>query len=328
MPSRRGGRVFAETCGDKRIAGIRGGVERARAGGYELGEITDLVSNWHTHHSRMKGNMTPRPLALSPSRANDYQQCPLKYRFRAIDRLPEPKTEAQVKGNLVHAVLEEMHAWPREQRTFPAAVKQIKPSWTKMLEQDATQAEPIEDEHQLFVDARTLLRGYFEMENPLGFDSHEQEMYVDTVLPNGVPVRGFIDRVDIAPTGEVRVVDYKTGKKPSPRFSAEAQFQMRFYALVYWRLFGTIPHQLRLMYLKVKDSMFLAPSREELEYFERDLGDLWAKIEADGTSGKFRPKKSKLCDWCSFQSLCPEFGGTPPSYPGWPGSTADTADES
>jgi putative RecB family exonuclease len=52
---------------------------------------------------------TPRPLALSPSRASDYNQCPLLYRLRAIDRLPEPKTVAQVKGTLVHAVLEDMH---------------------------------------------------------------------------------------------------------------------------------------------------------------------------------------------------------------------------
>ena len=265
--------------------------------------------------------MTPRPLALSPSRANDYMQCPLKYRLRAIDRIPEPKTEAQVKGTLAHAVLEDMHTWPREQRTYPAAVKRIKPAWEQMLIDDPTCVEPIPDPHQLFVDVRSLLHGYFSMENPLGFDSHAQEMPIDTVLPNGVPVRGFIDRVDIAPTGEVRVVDYKTGKKPLPRYSAEAQFQMRFYALVYWRLFGTIPHQLRLMYLKVIDSMFLTPSREELEYFERDLGDLWGKIEADGRTGRFRPTPSKLCDWCSFTELCPAFGGTPPVYPGWPGSS-------
>ena len=69
--------------------------------------------------------------------------------------------------------------------------------------------------------------------------------------------------------------------------------------------------------------MFLAPSKEELEYFERDLADLWGKIASDGREGRFRPKTSKLCGWCSFQALCPEFGGTPPEYPGWPGATAD-----
>lgn len=70
----------------------------------------------------------PRPLALSPSRAGDYQQCPLLYRFRAIDRLPEPKTVAQVKGTLVHAVLEEMHKLPRQDRLYPTAVKRLKPT--------------------------------------------------------------------------------------------------------------------------------------------------------------------------------------------------------
>lgn len=265
----------------------------------------------------------PRPLAISPSRASDYKRCPLQYRLRAIDKIPEPSTEAQVKGTLVHAVLEEMFAWPREQRTYPAAVKRLKPNWEKMREEDPTCAEPVKDEYQLLVDARTLLRGYFTMENPLGFDAHAQEMPVDFTLPNGVPVRGFIDRVDIAPTGEVRVVDYKTGKKPLPRYSEDAQFQMRFYALVYWRMFGVVPTQLKLMYLKVMDSMILAPSREELEYFERDLAELWFKIEADGKSGNFRPQQSKLCGWCAFQHLCPVFGGTPPEYPGWPGSRAE-----
>lgn len=256
------------------------------------------------------------PLALSPSRCGDYLQCPLLFRFRALDRLPEPKTVAQVKGTLVHAVLEEMHKLPREQRLYPAAVKQLKPTWADMCAKDKDLLElvPEEELYDFLVECRSLLRGYFEMENPQGFDAYATEMYVDTVLPNGVPVRGFIDRVDVAPTGQVRVVDYKTGKKPLPRYSDQAKFQMRFYALVYWRLYGRIPDQLRLMYLKVMDSMFLAPSKEELEYFERDLADLWAKIQADIEAGQFKTKTSKLCGWCPHQSLCPEFGGKPPEF--------------
>lgn len=256
------------------------------------------------------------PLALSPSRCGDYLQCPLLFRFRALDRLPEPKTVAQVKGTLVHAVLEEMHKLPREQRLYPAAVKQLKPTWADMCAKDKDLLElvPEEELYDFLVECRSLLRGYFEMENPQGFDAYATEMYVDTVLPNGVPVRGFIDRVDVAPTGQVRVVDYKTGKKPLPRYSDQAKFQMRFYALVYWRLYGRIPDQLRLMYLKVMDSMFLAPCKEELEYFERDLADLWVKIQADIEAGQFKTKTSKLCGWCPHQSLCPEFGGNPPEF--------------
>ncbi|APT84755.1 RecB family exonuclease [Corynebacterium aquilae] len=269
----------------------------------------------------------PKPLALSPSRASDYQQCPLLYRFRAIDRLPEPTTYAQITGTLVHAVLENLHQLPTPERTYPAAVKMIKPEWEKAVTKDPTLRGVIGDtpdkELDFFVTCRSLVRGYFEMENPQGFSAEKCEMYVNTTLPNGVPVRGFIDRVDVAPTGQVRVVDYKTGKKPLPRYAAAARFQMRFYALVYWRMFNIIPDQLRLMYLKVSDSLILTPSQEELEYFEKDLGHLWSNIEADGKSGNFRPKTSKLCGWCAHQDLCPEFGGTPPEYPGWPGSVAE-----
>ena len=39
----------------------------------------------------------PRRPALSPSRAADFKQCPLLYRFRAIDRLAELPTRAQVR---------------------------------------------------------------------------------------------------------------------------------------------------------------------------------------------------------------------------------------
>src|SRR4051794_33321455 len=52
---------------------------------------------------------TPRRPSLSPSRAADFKSCPLLYRFRTIDRLPERKTRAAVRGTLVHAVLEKLY---------------------------------------------------------------------------------------------------------------------------------------------------------------------------------------------------------------------------
>src|SRR5699024_8930218 len=48
----------------------------------------------------------PMAPALSPSRASDFMQCPPLYRFRVVDRLPEPPNPAAARGTLVHAALE------------------------------------------------------------------------------------------------------------------------------------------------------------------------------------------------------------------------------
>ena len=78
----------------------------------------------------------PRRPALSPSRANDFKQCPLLYRFRAIDRLPEVPTAAQVRGTLVHAVLERLFLLPAGERTPEAARALLGPTWARLCEDD------------------------------------------------------------------------------------------------------------------------------------------------------------------------------------------------
>src|SRR3712207_9271155 len=60
---------------------------------------------------------SPRRPSLSPSRAADFKTCPLLYRFRTIDRLPERKSLAAVRGTLVHAVLERLYDLPARRRT-------------------------------------------------------------------------------------------------------------------------------------------------------------------------------------------------------------------
>jgi putative RecB family exonuclease len=128
-------------------------------------------------------------------------------------------------------------------------------------------------------------------------------------------IRGYVDRLDISPAGDLRVVDYKTGGAPREAFEARALFQLKFYALVLWRIHGVVPRVLRLLYLRDAEVCDYSPDRDELLRFERNLLALWQAIERAIETGDFRPQPSRLCGWCSYQAHCPTFGGTPPPYP-------------
>ena len=265
---------------------------------------------------------TRRP-ALSPSRASDFKQCPLLYRFRAVDRLPEVPTKAQLRGTLVHSVLERLFALPQQDRLPVRARELLEPAWTELTGERPEWAELFtgEDAGQVaewLGSAEKLLDSYFALEDPRRLDPEACELHVEIELDSGVRLRGYVDRLDVAPTGEIRVVDYKTGTAPREIGEAKAMFQMKFYAVVLWRLRGIVPRQLKLMYLTDGQSLAYAPDEPELRRFERTLEAIWQAILRAGKTGDFRPSPSRLCDWCAHQSLCPSFGGTPPEYPGWP----------
>src|SRR4051795_6895360 len=78
---------------------------------------------------------TPRRPSLSPSRAADFKTCPLLYRFRTIDRLPEKKSRAAVRGTLVHAVLEKLYDLPAAERTVEAAQTLLDPAWAELRQE-------------------------------------------------------------------------------------------------------------------------------------------------------------------------------------------------
>lgn len=61
-------------------------------------------------------------------------QCPLLYRFRVIDKLPEKPSEAATRGTLVHAVLERLFDAPAADRTAPRARALIPGQWDRLLE--------------------------------------------------------------------------------------------------------------------------------------------------------------------------------------------------
>lgn len=254
--------------------------------------------------------------ALSPSRAADFMQCPLLYRFRVIDRLPEPPSAAAARGTLVHAALERVFDLPASARTPDAAVDLLPGVWDRLVAQEPALASLFEEEGrgEWFADAAALVQRWFTVEDPEHLEPAEREMYVEAEV-DGLVLRGYVDRLDVAPDGRMRVVDYKTGRAPSELFEGKALFQMRFYALVLWRTRGVVPTMLQLVYLKDGQVLRFAPTQAQLLATERKIQALWLAIERAATTGDWRPRTSRLCDWCHHQAACPEFGGTPPPLP-------------
>jgi len=254
---------------------------------------------------------------LSPSRAADFKTCPLLFRFRSIDRLPEPPTPDKARGTLVHAVLERLFDHPAGERTPAVAASLIEPQWRRLVEEEPELGEmfPAEEEPGFLASATELLDGYFAVEDPRRLEPAEREALIEAIVEDQLLIRGYVDRLDVSPGGDLRVVDYKTGGAPREAFEARALFQLKFYALVLWRTRGIVPRVLRLLYLRDAEICDYAPDAEELMRFERTLLALWRAIEAATQAQDFRPKPSKLCGWCSHQVRCPEFGGQIPPFP-------------
>lgn len=257
--------------------------------------------------------------SLSPSRASDFMTCPLLYRFRVIDKLPEAPSVDAVRGSVVHKVLEELFDLPAVQRTHARANEMLAPVWARLLEEEPELAEMFGPETVDLVtwldQCRDLLGRYFRLEDPQRLEPAEREVHVATELGSGLVIHGYIDRVDQAPTGELRIVDYKTGKSPGEHFEAKALFQMRFYALVMWRTRGVVPRMLQLIYLGNAELLRYEPDEADLLATERKVEALWVAIRRAYDTGEWRPRKSVLCGWCDHQALCPAWGGTPPPLP-------------
>lgn len=256
--------------------------------------------------------------ALSPSRASDFMQCPLLYRFRVIDKLPTPPSPAAARGTLVHSVLERLFDLTAAERTPQAAHDLLPGEWERMVAEDPALVAMLTDEDVTddvwFQEAARLIDVWFTLEDPQRLEPAERELAVEQEI-EGLTLRGYVDRLDVAPDGSMRVVDYKTGRSPAERFEHKSLFQMKFYALVLWRMRGEVPKLLQLVYLRNGEILRYAPDEADLLATQRKVLALWAAIQRAAETADWRPSPGPLCDWCDFKPLCPAFGGTPPPLP-------------
>ncbi|MDR1862176.1 MAG: PD-(D/E)XK nuclease family protein [Candidatus Ancillula sp.] len=259
---------------------------------------------------------------LSPSKVKDFMQCPLMYKFKVVDQLSSPPGIDALRGTHTHAVLEELFKLKSADRTVENAYGLIEYVWPIIMKKNATYYSEVPEVSQIENDAefrekyhseiRGCIDNYFKLENPAKLNMvTAQEKWVQTDLDDKAKLGGFIDRVEESDVAGVRISDYKTGKTPTGQFSTKDLFQMMFYSLIWAKEHkGDIPKQVKLLYLKDGGVIADQPNQKKLDEVEANIKEIWAKIQDAQENNEWTSCQSKLCDYCNFKPICPEFGGS------------------
>jgi putative RecB family exonuclease len=243
---------------------------------------------------------------LSPSRASDFKVCPQLFKFRAIDRLPEPTTVWQARGTTAHLALQRLFDLPPEQRTPESLYQLFRAAWTELRHEDdfAGLFATLEEERAWGLESLALLANYFGLEDPRRLDPIDRELDMVEEL-DGITIRGILDRIDQLPDGRLVITDYKSGKAPPEIFALPAFFAMKIYAVLIRRRWGRTAAELRLLYLNGPTVYRLQIDDRQLDAMERQLRALWEAIDRAIERDQFPPRPGRLCDWCSFRDRCP-----------------------
>ena len=254
----------------------------------------------------------PLPSSLSPSKVASFKDCALAFKFAAIDRLPEPPSPWSTKGTLVHRALELLFCEPPERRSLEVALTQLDRAQEELRDDPDFTGLVLdaEAESAFFAEADQLVRRYFELEDPTHIRPIGLELKLEARV-GSLTLRGIIDRLELDDNGDLIVTDYKTGKVPRQAFEQTRLGGVHFYAFLCEQAFGARPARIQLLYLSEPVAIVAEPSEQSIRGLRQRTAAIWTAVERACERDDFRPRPSRLCDWCAFRDYCPAWGGDP-----------------
>ena len=269
--------------------------------------------------------------ALSYSSYRTYQECPLRWKFLYVDKLPEAPRGYFTFGRVVHSVLEELVAplvVPTARRAGESDRQRTLDEWHAHPPGSTPPARWMTSEEMLAAyDRAWSSEGYLSAEEESRYRALGRELllrYYDFLVRerpmpvaveehletrwDGIPVHGYIDRIDRTPSGGLEIVDYKTSRELSSEDARESD-QLSLYQVLVESNYAEPVHGLTLYHLRSLTPLRTAPrERIALEGLHNRLGTAYDGIRAEA----FEPTPGRHCTRCDFRDRCPEFRAVPP----------------
>jgi putative RecB family exonuclease len=248
-------------------------------------------------------------LRLSYSRVDTYERCPLKFRFRYIDKLPSRPGPDLSWGSAIHAALEAW--WDRKLPEPPPVEVMYRALYDRW---DDTGFDGMEREEKLkwYRHARTILARHHELYARDYLPAVACEQWFELDIGDDVAVCGSIDHVARTPGGGLGIVDWKTNRRAQSRGDVANSLQLAVYTLAARELWGKEPEWVALDFVVPGVRVTVERDQIDVDGALTRLHDVADMIRAEA----FDPAPSRLCDWCDYRAVCPAFEGEGPDVPG------------
>ncbi|PIV86228.1 MAG: hypothetical protein COW50_02735, partial [Candidatus Moranbacteria bacterium CG17_big_fil_post_rev_8_21_14_2_50_41_107] len=231
------------------------------------------------------------------------RNCPLKYKFREIDKIKEPKSKEAVFGTLIHAVLKYIHTPALLAPTIDQALDYFSKGWNSEVYENEM------EERSAFSQGVTIIQNYLAHTKPNDYNIVNLESRFAIEIGDESTgkhiVSGIIDRIDKTEEG-YEIIDYKTTRKMPSQDKVDNDIQLSIYLKAFLARYPKeIDHldkiTVSLYYVKHGVKLSSKRTQEQLDTLEKLFLEVIKSIEEE----KFDPILSPLCDWCGYQNICP-----------------------
>lgn len=242
-----------------------------------------------------------------------FRNCPLKYKYRNIDKIKAPKNIDALFGSSIHASLKFMFQRGPLYPTLDEIINFFRTIWEQKKLPIEAGALDSSAETVYYKEGISLLEKFYKSNPPWNFNVADMESRFEFEIEDEKTgekhiISGTMDRIDKNADDIFEIIDYKTKRKMPAQKDIDSDLQMSIYQLGLMKRWPHInPNKIKLSFYFLKHGEKISTSRtlEQIEETRKLILGTIIEIGEKTKTGEFSPSPSPLCDWCEYKQMCP-----------------------